>query len=618
MKRTWFFYLVALATTLLTVLLQAPLTQLDGWMADRLQEFHGVRFAPKDIVLIEYDELTRSQAAEADLLNQLRLEDLQFWPLPRQVWGDVLQRLSALEVRAVGFDVLFDEPREGDDSFIDELEKFLGPVVLGVGIDDSDDGFFGLRSGLLRPHPGLIDVLPKVHEGHIAVLGRVGGVVRETPRSYIHVMSHLSDLNLPLSLSGRLHQVTGGMPSKTPSSDQWIDLLRFYGPPGSFRTVSLWELMEAGGFDRLQRSGVLRGATVLIANTTVEARDRHPTPFARLQGMSGVEIHATSLGNLRQKQHLLLLRTSGLVWLAFVIWAFGLTSIFMHIDRPMLRTFAALGGAGFVFLFALATLIWFGWLPPVGSLISIAALTGLLSTGEGMVRIQHSRRRMRMALSRYLSPYVMEKISQNAGDFDITLGGQSFDVVVLFSDVRGFTAMTTKSTKEGRVSEFVSQLNEYFTVAVEQLLCNDATVDKYIGDAILAYFGAPLQRAPSENATLAISSARRMVDSLDNLNKEWAKQGLLPWQQIIVLSYGSVICGNIGSPKRLDYTIIGDAVNCASRLEAVAKQFKVPIVATRDVVQLAGLEHECEYLGDFPIRGQEGVVSVYSVSVGSN
>ena len=175
--------------------------------------------------------------------------------------------------------------------------------------------------------------------------------------------------------------------------------------------------------------------------------------------------------------------------------------------------------------------------------------------------------------------------------------------------------MTTRSARDGRVGDFVRQLNRYFTVVVEELLANNATVDKYIGDAVLAYFGAPLRREPEENARLAVDAARRITVALDRLNHEWQQQGIEPWNQVIVLSYGSVICGNIGSPNRLDFTIIGDAVNRASRLEAVAKQFQVPIVATADVVELADLQAESECLGHFQIRGQEGTLPIYAIPV---
>ena len=613
MIRRWYLLLAALFTALALVVLHTPLQQFDGWVADRMQEVQGTRSAPSDIVLLEYDEITRSQAAEADLLDQPALEDLQFWPLPRQVWGDVLDRLRQLEVRAVGFDVLFDEPRRGDEGFVAGLQRFGRPVVLAVGVDDADDSSFGLRSGLLRPHQGLIDASSVVDQGHIAVLGRVGGTVRETPRSYALIKQHLQALQLPPSLSERLHQLTGGVSGPVPSQRQWLDLIDFYGPPGAFRTLPLWDLMEQSGFQRLRSEKALKGATVLIANTTPEARDRHPTPFARVVGMPGVEIHATALANLREGQHLQVLLLRGWVPLALIAWAVGLAELCRRQERPAIRLL--LGGLAVLsaLLMAQLSLLWWSRLPPLGSWMTVSGLVGLLSAGEGTVRIQRSRRRMRTALSRYLSPAVMEDISRRSEDFDVTLGGEACDVVVLFTDVRGFTAKTMDSTKQGRVGAFVRQLNAYFTVVVQQLLSNNATVDKYIGDAVLAYFGAPIKRNPVDNARLAIDSAQKIVAAVEQLNKDWSSSGLVPWEQVIVLSYGSVICGNIGSPNRLDFTIIGDAVNCASRLEVIAKQFSVPIVATADVVDLCGLREQCECLGVFSVRGRDESIEVFSV-----
>ena len=613
MTRRWYLLLAALFTALALVVLHTPLQQFDGWVADRMQEVQGTRSAPSDIVLLEYDEITRSQAAEADLLDQPALEDLQFWPLPRQVWGDVLDRLRQLEVRAVGFDVLFDEPRRGDEGFVAGLQRFGRPVVLAVGVDDADDSSFGLRSGLLRPHQGLIDASSVVDQGHIAVLGRVGGTVRETPRSYALIKQHLQALQLPPSLSERLHQLTGGVSGPVPSQRQWLDLIDFYGPPGAFRTLPLWDLMEQAGFQRLRSEEALKGATVLIANTTPEARDRHPTPFARVVGMPGVEIHATALANLREGQHLHVLLLRGWVPLALIAWAVGLAELCRRQERPAFRLL--LGGLAVLsaLLMAQLSLLWWSRLPPLGSWMTVSGLVGLLSAGEGTVRIQRSRRRMRTALSRYLSPAVMEDISRRSEDFDVTLGGEACDVVVLFTDVRGFTAKTMDSTKQGRVGDFVRQLNVYFTVVVQQLLSNNATVDKYIGDAVLAYFGAPIKRNPVDNARLAIDSAQKIVAAVEQLNQGWSSSGLVPWEQVIVLSYGSVICGNIGSPNRLDFTIIGDAVNCASRLEVIAKQFSVPIVATADVVDLCGLREQCECLGVFSVRGRDESIEVFSV-----
>jgi adenylate cyclase len=144
------------------------------------------------------------------------------------------------------------------------------------------------------------------------------------------------------------------------------------------------------------------------------------------------------------------------------------------------------------------------------------------------------------------------------------------------------------------------------------MLAEGATVDKFIGDAALAYFGAPLSRGIEADAQAALAAARRIVLGLERLNQQWAEQGLDPWRQVVVLSAGTVICGNIGSPERQEYTVIGDAVNRASRLEAVAKQTGAPIVASSAVVELLGSSEAPLSLGEFPIRGQE-VQRVYSL-----
>ena len=139
-----------------------------------------------------------------------------------------------------------------------------------------------------------------------------------------------------------------------------------------------------------------------------------------------------------------------------------------------------------------------------------------------------------------------------------------------------------------------------------------ATVDKYIGDAVLSYFGAPLTQGPETDAQNAVEAAIRICATLDRLNAKWQEQGLDPWEHVVILSAGSVICGNIGSPKRLDFTVIGDAVNRVSRMEYVAKEHQCQIAASEQVVTLAKIEGQARKLGEFPLRGQK-TQSVYAI-----
>ena len=601
------------ATALILLGCRVQMRQLAGWSVDRLQESLGARSAPRDIVLVVYDDYARNQAAAANLLDQPALLDLSQWPPPRAMWGEVLERLERLGVKAVGFDVMFDLPREGDRQFAAGLQQFSGPVVLATGIDDPDVVEFGSLAALYRPAASLLEADPSVEEGHIAVLGRVGGVVRTSPRTFVQSKPFALALNAPPAFSEQLHQLTGGQAVPQPDPSHWVELLHFYGPPGQFRTISLWSLLENHSYERLRTSDDLRGSTVLLANTTLDANDLHPTSFARLDGMPGVEIHATALANLRSGTHLLLRRSDLWVVVCLIIWAVVLVSLLDCVEQPEWRLASTVLLVGMVIIGSVALALGWQIVPPIADLFSATLLAGLLSTVEGVIRVQAGRQKLRSTLSKYLSPNVMTEVTKNLDNFDVGLGGKSYDVIVLMTDIRGFTAKTALATEEGSVNEFVQRLNSYFTAIVEDLLQMNATVDKYVGDAVFSYFGAPISRGPEQDALAAVEAARRVCATLDRLNVVWERQGLEPWEQVVILSAGSVICGNIGSPKRLDYTVIGDAVNRVSRMEAVAKQHHCAIAASEDVVKRAGLLGEAVKLGEFPLRGQS-VQAVYAIS----
>ena len=185
------------------------------------------------------------------------------------------------------------------------------------------------------------------------------------------------------------------------------------------------------------------------------------------------------------------------------------------------------------------------------------------------------------------------------------LGGKEVDVVILMSDIRGFTAITQAMSDQGRIPELVERLNQYFSCVVDILHSHGATVDKFIGDACLAVFGTPRNRGAKQEATAALSAAVAISESLDALNQQWQDNNEEPWEQVVVLSYGTVISGNIGSASRMDYTVIGDAVNTASRLESIAKFHQQKLVLSESVAGLLPENSSLIDLGCFEIRGQE-------------
>jgi len=239
------------------------------------------------------------------------------------------------------------------------------------------------------------------------------------------------------------------------------------------------------------------------------------------------------------------------------------------------------------------------------SLSAGALAAGVISSAGATLKLQWQKRRLRQSLGRYLSPAVAAEIANQPEEADDILGGRLTEVVVLMTDIRGFTSFTQSMSASGQVPRLVERLNLYFSEVVEAIHQRGGTVDKFIGDAALAVFGAPIKRSSQVDAKAAIEAALDIEKRLAKLNQHWSNKGEESWEQVVVLSYGTVISGNIGSRSRMDYTVIGDAVNTASRLEKIAKQSNQTVVMSEEVAQLLGDQWTLKNLGLYEIRGQK-------------
>ena len=204
------------------------------------------------------------------------------------------------------------------------------------------------------------------------------------------------------------------------------------------------------------------------------------------------------------------------------------------------------------------------------------------------------------------------EIANQSADADDRLEGKNMDVVILLSDIRGFTTKTREMSDAGHVKDLVSQLNTYFTEMVDAVHNEGGTVDKFIGDAMLAVFGVPYSRGSQIEAAAALRAAKELHQRLKMLNQQWEQAEMEPWQQVVILNFGEVISGNVGSRQRMDYTVIGDAVNSTSRLEYVAKQSGKDLIMSRLFFEQLEDKSGIEYIGDFELRGH-GIESVYAI-----
>jgi len=232
---------------------------------------------------------------------------------------------------------------------------------------------------------------------------------------------------------------------------------------------------------------------------------------------------------------------------------------------------------------------------------------GVAGIAMQLLQEQLEKRRVRQTLERYVSKPVADEVLKNAESYQSSLGGQRKTVTILFSDLRGFTTLSEQSNP----SDLVGQLNEYLTAMVEIVMKHGGTLDKFIGDAIMAVYGAPLSAGTVEDAWRAVQTATEMRAKLAELQTSWAAQGKPVLQMGVGINHGDVLVGNIGSPQRMEYTVIGDVVNVASRVEGLNKEFGTDILITEAVFELVRDRVEVEPKEETSVKGRGQKIKVY-------
>ena len=579
------------------------LSRLELRFAGVVQETRGVRPVPKRLMIVAIDDFSLQQAANADLSSDPLLQRLSQWPWPRRIHAVVLDRLIEAGATAVAFDLLFESPSshgEADDAaFAEALQRHHEQVVLGVQVLSSRGPVAGMS--LLDVTPTLQPADTPLQRGLLNGEPDSDGVIRRRPGQISQSMRKQLGSAIPDGLAVAL------LRKQSESADLSIhsrDLLDPYGPPGTIPTLSIWELLEPQAYAAIKKSGQLRNVLVLVGPTAAVLQDLHPAVFSGAQGMPGVELHATELANRLESRSLRWIPAPpgwNLV-MALLVMVAGVSVA--RLERPLSRLGCLLGSAGLLVAGSAGLIVWSGVLLPVLGMAASLAVTGIVTSADATVRLQWQRRRLRRTLGRYLSPAVAAEIANQPEEADGLLGGQLMDVVILMSDIRGFTGFTQEMTEQGKVKELVTRLNQYFSEVVNAVHSEQGTVDKFIGDAVLAVFGAPLKQSRIANVRAAVRTAITLQKQLMELNRGWEEQGQRPWQQVVVLSHGWVLSGNIGCASRMDYTVIGDAVNTASRLETIAKQTDQSIVMSAAVADQLQGDFPLRNIGTFAIRGQ--------------
>jgi adenylate cyclase len=362
----------------------------------------------------------------------------------------------------------------------------------------------------------------------------------------------------------------GGEPVATDEELRlWID---YAGPAGTYPALPAWELLARPAAELAPR---LAGKLVFVGATETGIGDLASTPFGE---MPGVEVHANAAGNLLSGRYI----RDGAVQVGVSLAAlFGLAllvaALVHSVERHLVGSLLAIAA---VLLWPAACFAAFaaaGWhlhaVPPV-----LAGTVALVTTLRYQVGTVEARaRRIKGLFRRYVSPEVVEDLLRRPA---VELGGEKRDMTVLFSDIRGFTDMSEHLDS----TEVVALLNEFFTPMTRLVLERGGTLDKYMGDAMMAFFGAPLEQP--DHAARAAAAALAMRAELVRLNRGWRERGRLAADKAIGigigLNSGVMTVGNMGSDDVFDYTVIGDAVNLGSRIEGLNKVYGTELLVSGD------------------------------------
>jgi adenylate cyclase len=318
--------------------------------------------------------------------------------------------------------------------------------------------------------------------------------------------------------------------------------------------------------------------------------------------MPGVEIHANVINTIFSGQYLKRMdAVSGL----FLVFFIGILTSFLIFNIKAWHGLIVVALEIIVYFFISTYLFNFNnyiidFVNPVFSIV-FCYLT--ISTYKVGVE-EREKRKIKNIFSKYLSSNVVEELIKSE---DIKLGGERKEITVLFSDIRNFTAMSEKLTPE----EVVSILNEYLSEMTEAIFTYGGTLDKFIGDAVMAIYGTP--RFQKDHALRAVKTGFLMLKKLYQLNNKWEKEGKQKFNIGIGINTGIAVAGNMGSMKRMEYTVIGDTVNLASRLESLNKELDTQFLISESTYEQIKDFVQVKKYEDISIKGKQEKINVYEV-----
>lgn len=593
---------------------------LDIWFGDWMLRVSDGLEVREDFVFLGIDEASMGLSRVDDELIG-RVPELAMmrerFPWDRRVWASAIDRLADAGARLIILDLNFPEPTEpaADEALMAAILRHQDKVVLVSAFATVGEQ----QTVLVEPMPEFFG------EGEVETAcgyanfwpDEIDGLVRRVrfQWSMSEANGERRRKNEPMvpSLAAEAIRMLGGEVPHGSREIRWglakepkIPVEKFATrvyPPVSVSGIFVpeeWEQIFAGG-------GFFHDKVVMIGPAAPRFQDLHQTPAGMI---TGPQLHLQALASGLAGEGVTRPGLGG-AWPAALLGGAGLALALLWVAMVRRPLVSALGAMLLALLLIGAVILWgTATFQLVSTSLGLAAFAmgGVAAQAFDLLTERLERGRVTREFRRFVSRDVADALVADPEHYLEAAAGRRRKVVVLFSDVRGFTGRSESSDP----ADLVVQLNEYLTSMVDVVFRHGGTLDKFIGDAVMAHWGALGGGNEEEHSTRALAAACDMLEELEVLNERWRSRGKAPFHIGVGVHLGEVVAGEIGSPERTEFGVIGDAVNLASRLEGLTKTFRTELIISEHVYRGAGLPGGWRGAGRVQVVGRERPVRLFA------
>jgi adenylate cyclase len=529
------------------------------------------------------------------------------FPWSRELWALLLDKLFAAGARVVVFDMVFNPANDGDPAFAAALEQYRDRVVVGSNFAQTAESQLVVPNATLIPPPqsqddrvGFVNFWPDATDGKLREVR-----FRVSERQLAHLPPFPGE-EVYESIAARALRKFGF--TDVPL-DQEAKPFR-YGPANAYQPKNLYEVfLPATWRGNFGDGSFFKGKLVMVGAAAEIMHDVVDTPLG--PGTPGPSVHLHVMAAAMAKQFL----TYPSIPLGYTLIGSAGVAAWMIVAltrRPLLALSMVIGLSILYLLTARFLYDTRGFFLLTVPVLSVFLASGLLSLGFEYWLERLEKLRTRRTLERYVSKNLVKEILDNPAGYYNSQKGARKPVTVLFSDLVGFTTLSERADPE----ELVRQLNEYLSAMVAVVFENEGTLDKFIGDAIMAVWGNVRSRGVADDTKAAARTALGMRRALKKLNDGWRAEGRMGLGMGIGINQGEALVGNIGSyapHERLDPTVIGDAVNLGSRLEALTRTYGLDILVGASAAELIRNDFHLRSVARVQVKGKSVPVEVFTL-----